>query len=337
MNQKFQNALKRIPQKTPPIWFMRQAGRYHQHYQGLRKNHSFSQLCKTPELAAQTALGPIMDFDFDVSILFSDILFPLEALGMGLSYEDGPPKLGFSLNPETISRLKHWEECTQALQFQGEAMKATRAVLPNDKSLIGFVGGPWTLFVYAVDGSHHGSLSKSKSLAPSLLAPFFAQMVPLLQWNIEQQLKGGAEAVMILDTASGELSPQDWETHIAPTLSQLIGKFPGRVGYYGKGLTEGHLATRALQDKNLAGLGIDHRFDFASVLGSRKDGFVQGNFDQTLLFLDEKNFELRAREYLNRLKEANRDGWVAGLGHGVLPNTPEKNVRRFVGLVREIF
>ena len=89
-NLLFRNALNRLPQATPPIWFMRQAGRYHSHYQALKKNHTFEELCKNPELAAETALGPINDFDFDVSILFSDILFPLEALGMGLKYDPGP-------------------------------------------------------------------------------------------------------------------------------------------------------------------------------------------------------------------------------------------------------
>ena len=89
-NEKFRNAIKNIPQKVPPIWFMRQAGRYHSHYQNLRKKHSFVQLCKTPELAAEVAMGPINDFDYDVAILFSDILFPLESLGLKLDYAPGP-------------------------------------------------------------------------------------------------------------------------------------------------------------------------------------------------------------------------------------------------------
>src|SRR5471030_2818467 len=98
MNEKFQNALHRVPQAVPPVWFMRQAGRYHSHYQALRKQHSFMELCKNPDLAAEVALGPILDFDYDVAILFSDLLFPLEALGMGLEYGDGGPKIGRHLN-----------------------------------------------------------------------------------------------------------------------------------------------------------------------------------------------------------------------------------------------
>ena len=89
-NERFNNALMHVSQKTPPIWFMRQAGRYHSHYQDLKKRYSFEDLCKNPELAAETALGPINDFDFDVAILFSDILFVLEALGMSLKYNPGP-------------------------------------------------------------------------------------------------------------------------------------------------------------------------------------------------------------------------------------------------------
>jgi len=89
-NNRFLNALQGKPQKIPPIWLMRQAGRYHSHYQNLKKNFSFEELCKSPQLSAETAMGPIEEFDFDVAILFSDILFPLESLGMNLKYDPGP-------------------------------------------------------------------------------------------------------------------------------------------------------------------------------------------------------------------------------------------------------
>src|ERR1700675_2494331 len=146
-NARFQNALARRAQSVPPIWLMRQAGRYHQHYQALRQKHSFMDLCKQPELAAEVALGPVLDFDFDAAILFSDLLFPLEALGMGLEYTDSGPRLGWQLGPETLSQLLSVEDAWPHLLFQGEAMRATRARLTEDRSLIGFVGGPWTLFV----------------------------------------------------------------------------------------------------------------------------------------------------------------------------------------------
>src|SRR5437667_11969241 len=109
-NPRFQNALTRRPQSTPPIWLMRQAGRYHKHYQALREKYSFMDLCKRPELAAEVALVPLLDFDFDAAILFSDLLFPLEALGMGLEYTDRGPQLVWRRIEQTISQLRPVQE-----------------------------------------------------------------------------------------------------------------------------------------------------------------------------------------------------------------------------------
>src|SRR6267142_1531336 len=119
-NPRFQNALARRSQSVPPIWMMRQAGRYHRHYQALRQKHSFMDLCKQPELAAEVAWGPVLDFDFDAAILFSDLLFPLEALGMGLEYTDRGPQLGWNLDEKTLSQLLSIEDAWSHLLFQGE-------------------------------------------------------------------------------------------------------------------------------------------------------------------------------------------------------------------------
>src|SRR5947208_7562305 len=118
-NARFQNALTRREQSIPPIWLMRQAGRYHRHYQALRQKYSFMDLCKRPELAAEVALGPVLDFDFDAAILFSDLLFPLAALGMGLEYTDLGPRLDWNLNEQTISQLRSVEEAGPNVLFQG--------------------------------------------------------------------------------------------------------------------------------------------------------------------------------------------------------------------------
>src|SRR4051812_35451338 len=183
-NQWFQAALRGDPSLTPPVWLMRQAGRYHSHYQALRKKHSFMELCKDPRLAAEVALGPIRDFDFDVSIFFSDLLFPLEAMGMGLRYDEGTgPALDWHLTEDAITRLRPAEDAIDGLRFQFEAMRETRRRLPADKSLIGFVGSPWTLFTYAVHGKHAGSLSTVKAKLP-LFPRFCRALLPLLEANI---------------------------------------------------------------------------------------------------------------------------------------------------------
>ncbi len=340
MNTKFQNALRGVEQSCPPVWFMRQAGRYHKHYQGLRSKNDFITLCKDPELASEVALGPIMDFDFDVSILFSDLLFPLEAFGMGLTYDPGP-KMSHSLTEEGLKKFKDPGEAIEGLKFQGEAMRLTRQKLPKDKSLIGFIGGTWTLFTYAVEGAHKGGLEASK-VKLDLYRKFCDLMVPLLKMNIELQLKGGAEVVMIFDTSAGELDPELFTEVVTPSLRELTRAFPGKVGYYARGIQAPHLKAPIFHADELAGVGFDHRWDLRQVMRTPRltHGFIQGNFDQSLLFLPADQFEERALRYLTNLKgldESERRGWVAGLGHGVLPGTPEANVRRYVKMVREVF
>ena len=334
-NARFQNALSRRPQLTPPIWLMRQAGRYHRHYQALRQKYSFMDLCKRPELAAEVALGPVLDFDFDAAILFSDLLFPLEALGMGLEYTDGGPQLGWNLDEQTVARLRSIDDAWPSLLFQGEAMRATRQRLPPDRSLIGFVGGPWTLFVYAVEGSHKGSLVESKRLL-SLFPRFCETMVPLLAKNIELQLGGGAEVVMIFDTAAGELAPDIFEAEVVPQLQALTAKHASRIGYYSKGTQPSHLRDPLFTDGGLAGVGVDSRWNVTEAFDLFPRGFVQGNFDQALLLGERNELKQHLTSYLAPLANQTTPGWICGLGHGVLPGTPEDNVRLFVNTVREV-
>jgi uroporphyrinogen decarboxylase len=336
-NQRFQNALNLTTQTTPPIWFMRQAGRYHQHYQALKQKHSFMELCKVPELAAEVAMGPIEDFDFDLAIMFSDLLFPLEALGMGLDYAPGP-QLGWHLAPDTIANLRNIDDAVPHLEFQKEVMLATRDRLPEDKSLIGFVGGPWTLFTYAVDGAHKGHLIDSKTQI-GLFNQFCNTLIPLLKKNIELQLEGGAEVVMVFDTAAGEISPIFFQHYVVGRLNELSAAFPKQLAYYGKMIQMPYLKN-ILGEPNWAGVGADHRWYLPDLLSTNRQQFVQGNFDETLLFSSTEEFMKRLNEFLAPMKalsKKERAGWVCGLGHGVLPKTPEKHVRLFVETVREVF
>ncbi len=335
MNEKFSKAVSGRPQKVPPIWMMRQAGRYHKHYQRLKEKYTFLELCKTPELAAEVALGPIQDFDFDVAILFSDLLFPLEALGFGLDYAPGPV-LDRRLSLDVIQKFRSLPEALSQLEFQRLAMRCTREVLPKDKSLIGFIGGPWTLFTYALEHGHTGHLFEAKS-SSSLFVEFQKSVIPLLRENIRLQLEGGAEVVMILDTAAGELSPTLFRAWLQEDIVNLCRTFPGQVGYYSKGTNLDHVRELMGQDV-VAGFGFDHRVDLPGFFGHCR-GFLQGNFDQVLLFSEGAEFGRRLDEFLEPFKNMpieKRRGWVCGLGHGVLPKTPEINVKRCVERVREV-
>lgn len=324
---------------VPPIWMMRQAGRYQRRYQTLRARHSFDEMCRRPELAAAVAMGSIEDFDFDAAILFSDLLFPLEALGFGLSYADGPPKLDGALTQARMDAFRPWRDAAGLLRFQAEAVAATRARLDGSQGLIGFVGGPWTLFVYAVEGSHAGALTTAKA-SPGLYSRFAAVCVPLLAEAIRMQLEAGADIVMVFDTAAGELSCERFAEFIVPDLARLAAAFPDRVGYYAKASHPDQLAAPAFVAAPWAGVGVDARWSMADLLQTSRHGFVQGNFDPALLLLPEAEFRHALRLYLEpliALRAEERRGWICSLGHGVLPGTPEAHVRIFVDTIRQAF
>lgn len=336
---RFTRALQGVQQTTPPVWLMRQAGRYHRHYQALRRAHSFEDVCRRPEIAAEAALGPIRDFDFDAAILFSDLLFPLEALGFGLTYKNGPPELDGPLTEARIKRFRPIDKAMDRLAFQGEAMAATRALLPADKGLIGFVGGPWTLFVYGVEGSHAGALTKAKS-SVDMYRAFAKRMVPLVKLQIRMQLRAGADVVMVLDTAAGDVPYSEFSTLIAKDLASLARAFPRQLGYYAKGSHPAQMTSPVFVDAPWAGLGVDSRWNMAQTLARRPlPGFVQGNFDPALLHLTGRELRAAIHRFLDPIRALPprvRRGWICGLGHGVLPNTPEESVRTFVRLTRQV-
>ena len=178
---------------------MRQAGRYHSHYQNLKKKYSFEQLCKTPELAAEVAYGPVKEFDFDVAILFSDILFILEGLGLGLKFNPGPIFSQY-ITKDNFKNFSDLDKAFNHLNFQADALKLTREMLPKSKSLIGFVGGPWTLLRFAT------GKTKEKLQYEDFHMEYMKNVIlPLLEMNIGLQLKSGAEIVMIFDSSLYDL------------------------------------------------------------------------------------------------------------------------------------
>ena len=337
-------ALHRRNDGRPPVWMMRQAGRYHSHYQSLKRYNDFISLCREPQLAAETALGPIHDFNFDAAILFSDLLFPLEAMGMGLVYDPGP-KLDFHLRALTdVEKLRGGAELATQLQFQADALRLTRQRLRADKGLIGFVGGPFTLYVYAAAGSHEKAEQAVAGLTNGIYDAFNAKLLDLLAANMALQSGAGAECIALLDTAAGEIDAVTYGRHVVPVLADLLARFrkldaTTPVLYYSRGT--GPEYWDQLTDLPIQGLGIDWRQDLAATLERYAQRWaIQGNVDPEWLHLPAAELEHRLREYFARIRAlppALRRGWICGLGHGVLQRTPEANVRRFVTLQREIF
>jgi uroporphyrinogen decarboxylase len=324
---------------------MRQAGRYHRHYRSLRERHEFIDLCQVPELAMAVTLGPIEAFGFDAAILFSDLLFPLAAMGMGLRYAPGP-QLSWQLrDAQDLARLRGGAEAAAHMSFQARAIELLRARLPPETALIGFVGGPFTLYAYAVAGSHEGFAREGlPGLDDGLYRGFNERLCGLLAANMALQAEAGAHCVAVFDTAAGALDAAQFARHAAEPLAAVMREFRARcpdtrVIYYSRDTGPAHWA--ALRGADLQCLGIDWRHDLVQVLraqhGTRS---VQGNIDPHWLLLPSAELERRLRACFERLlgePAALRAGWVCGLGHGVLQSTPEENVRLTLAIQREMF
>lgn len=344
MHNIFENRKKTSDNKTQvPVWFMRQAGRYHDHYQNLKKTYDFMTLCKEPKLACEVTMGPIDEFKFDAAILFSDLLFPLEQLGMDLIYNPGP-KLGFKI--ETLDDIKKLTRTPDQnfFNFQKEACQELTKTLPQDVTLLGFVGAPFTLYAYAVEGSHAGSLVSSKT---GLYDGRFEQFCELLLPNVLHEMKiqadGGADAVCIFDTAVGELTVKDYKNIVLPKLKYLTSEFKKsypdkKIIYYSRNTHKEHL--RMIQDNHIDVLGVDWRHNLGEVINEfSKDYYIQGNFDPCWLHLPWSQVEENLKVFHQNLVDANIDfsKWICGLGHGVLQHTPQENVKKAVEYIHKNF
>jgi len=342
----FLNRTKRDGKTGVPVWFMRQAGRYHDHYQNIKSNSNFMQMCIDSDLACEVTMGPLLDFDFDAAILFSDLLFPLQNIGMGLSYESGPPTLSFHLeNASDYKRLTSSDK--DHYNFQKEAVKKLRAKMDSAKSLIGFTGAPFTLFTYACEGAHKGNLINSKlSLYDGRYSSFCKIIEGEIINQLLKQIEGGADAVALFDTAAGELALYDYKEFVIPSIARITKKIKElspetKVIYYAKMVHEHYYEALTNQCQcSIDVLGIDWRCDLVGMLNRFGDRYyIQGNIDPCWLFLPSDQLQKNILDLWKRVTESKADcsKWIMGLGHGVLPKTPQENVRLAVKTIHDKF
>ena len=329
-NNNFYNALNQISQSTPPIWFMRQAGRYHSHYQQLKLKYTFEELCKNSELAAEVACGPVEEFDFDVAILFSDILFVLEGLGLELEFNPGPI-FKEELNLKNYKKFNDIDRAIDHMTFQSDAIKFTRQKLAKNKSLIGFVGGLWTILRFAT-----GQNKEKKNFQNFYIDFMETTLLEVIKKNIKLQLDAGAEVVMMFDSGISSLDNDFFRGKYKLLLKNISNSFPNKVGYYARGKNYSEISY--LSDLPFAGLGVDSGVELKQIFLNSKFGFVQGNFNENHLLLDSKELENKLHKFTENINDiGNLNGWVCGLGHGINKATPEKNVHLFIETIRKKF
>lgn len=339
----FQKALARQNDDTPPIWLMRQAGRYHSHYQERRQKHGFLELCKNSDLACEVTMGPIEDFDFDAAILFSDILFPIEEMGLTLDFDPGPKFNHYLRNYDDLARYESKPERIANLSYQADALKKIRAALPSTKGLIGFVGGLVTLYIFAVEGTHKKDLTSAlEGLKDGRFDGFMERMLPMLVANMALQAEAGPDCIAVLDSAAGILPADFFETKYRYYLDELIKEFrkthPSMpVLYYGKNLSFD--TWRSLETLDAQAYGIDHSHSMPTIMNEMYQyGALQGNLPPETMSLPEADAIKAITKFIDQMQTVpvdKRSGWICGLGHGILPTAKQENVRHFIRLVRE--
>jgi len=333
----FLKACRREPTTYTPIWLMRQAGRYMKEYRGLRKKYSFLEMCKNPELVAKVTLLPVEKFKFDAAIIFSDILIPLESMGVEFEFTKGGGPVFHHPVRETkdVERLRVIEP-EEEISFLMKAIQIVRKELEGKIPLIGFSGAPFTLASYIIEGSRSQNFALTKGLMYQNRAAWSALMEKLSEVLIRYlnaQIRAGVQALQLFDSWVGCLSPNDYEEYVLPYSKKVMDGVGPSVPII-------HFATSSstlLEKMKRAGgdvIGLDWRVNLGEAwacLGY--DVAIQGNLDPVILLGPSELIEKEVRRILG--DAGHRPGHIFNLGHGILPNTPVDNVAALVEIVHE--
>jgi len=333
----FLKACRREATAHTPIWLMRQAGRYLKEYRALRKKYSFLEMCKNSELAAQVTLQPIEKFKLDAAIIFSDILIPLEPMGVEFEFAKGEgPVFHHPLRQmKEVEKLRIIEP-EEETSFLMEAIRIVRKELEGKIPLIGFSGAPFTLASYIIEGGHSKNYILTKNLMYQDRPTWDALMEKLSEMLIRYlnaQVRSGVQALQIFDSWVGCLSPHDYGEYVLPYSKKVIGGIGENVPII-------HFATShstLLELMKGAGgnvIGVDWRVDIGEAWGRiGYDVAIQGNLDPVVLLAPADLIEKEVKRILDGVK--GRPGHIFNLGHGILPNTPAENVAALVDMVHE--
>ncbi|HEY9700461.1 MAG TPA: uroporphyrinogen decarboxylase [Trichocoleus sp.] len=318
----------------PPVWMMRQAGRYMKAYRDLRDKYpSFRERSEIPEVAIEVSLQPWKAFQPDGVILFSDIVTPLPGLGIDMDIAEGKgPIIHAPIRTQAQVDQLHPLEPAESLPFIKPILQTLRQEVGNQSTVLGFVGAPWTLAAYAVEGKGSKDYSVIKGMAfsePAMLHQLLSKLSDAIATYVCYQIDCGAQVVQMFDSWAGQLSPQDYETFALPYQKQVFQKVrqthPDTPLILLVSGSAGLLERMAQAEPDI--VTVDWTVDMADArrrLGSQMH--VQGNLDPGVLF-GSKAF-IRDR-ILDTIRKAGNRGHILNLGHGVLPNTPEENVAFF--------
>jgi len=325
---------------TPPIWMMRQAGRYLPEYKATRKTAgSFLDLCYNPDLAVEVTLQPLRRFGFDAAILFSDILVVPHALGIDVRFEEGRGPLLETVDATAIARLqnKGVDGAVPFLEPVLETVSRLHNTLEKETTLLGFCGAPWTVATYMIAG--HGTPDQAPARKFALENPDAFQMlmdvlVEASAAYLVAQLKAGADAVQIFDSWASVLDEDQFDRWCVKPMRRLVDRVRGEIPDapiigFPKGVGAFYQTYREKTGINMLGLDWTIPMDFAKKL--QQQGPVQGNLDPMRLIVGGGALDAGIDTILENLGSG---PLVFNLGHGITPDTPISNVERMVKRVR---
>lgn len=322
--------------ERPPVWMMRQAGRYLPDYLKLKASFDFFTRVQTPELACAITLQPVEQVGVDAAIIFSDILVIPQAMGLEVLMEEGRGPL----LPKVIETSKDIDELVtdsaeQSLKYVYDAISLTKRELNDRVPLIGFAGAPWTIFCYMIEGKGSKTWEKAKQFAytqPLLTHRLLQKITEITISYLKLQARAGADTVQVFDSWAGALSPADFRMYAQPYLLQIADALNGLVPVilFPKGCW---YALKDLGESSAAGIGIDWCIspELARKFAGNKV-VLQGNFDPAKLLAPVPEIRKAVHEMIAAFGPQR---YIANLGHGIMPGVPVDHAKAFVDAVKE--
>ncbi|MES1247956.1 MAG: uroporphyrinogen decarboxylase, partial [Actinomycetota bacterium] len=320
---------RREPTERVPVWFMRQAGRSLPEYRAIRERHSFFEVAETPELCAQVTLQPVERHGVDAAVLFADIVSPVLGMGIGVELVEGvgPVVAQPIASRADVDRLSATEPQAEIL----DAIRIVRRELAEEKALVGFCGGPFTVAGYLVEGKPSRDFAKTKALMyrePETWHALLDVLAEQFARYVRAQADAGADVIQLFDSWVGALSTQDYEEFVAPYSARILAAVDVPTIHFGTGATEELLQALARAGGDV--IGVDWRLPLAAAPADRA---VQGNLEPALLLGPWERLEPAALAVLRAGADRSH---VFNLGHGVLPATDPGVLTELARLVQGV-
>lgn len=336
-------ALKCEETKRPPVWMMRQAGRYLPEYMAIRKTMSFLDLCKNPKKAAEVSVQPYEILGVDAIIMFSDILIPLEPMGAGLDFDTGKPRfVDPTRSVKQIEDLKSPDrtQLESSCGFVYETIHEIKNLVKDELPVLGFAGAPWTLASYMIEGGgskDFGEIKKLMYTEPQAMHMLLEKLSMVISEYLILKIKNGADAVQLFDTWASVLCQADYKEFALPYQQKIISNIRKEapetsITLYVNGVAN---VLDYMVESGANCLSVDWRVNLKEVrsfVEGRKIA-IQGNFDPCFLLGTKESVIEKTKRMLEQA--GSEPGYIANLGHGILPNVPVENAKAFIDTVHE--